>query len=118
MKIPTVEKFLCCFELRTGGLVCGWLGVVGSVIGVILSVLAMIFSRKFINDHLLPVNFENEKTGFTIAIMIMGIIIILISALDLYCSWKLLKGIENVSIIIFIVKLLPVHQLIINICLF
>ena len=95
MKIPTVEKFLCCFELRTGGLVCGWLGVVGSVIGVILSVLAMIFGRKFIND-------QNEKTGFTIAIMIMGIIIILISALDLYCSWKLLKGIENVSIIFVI----------------
>lgn len=28
MHIVTVDKFLCCFKLETGGYVLGWLGVI------------------------------------------------------------------------------------------
>ena len=34
-KLPTVNHFLCCFELETGGFVVGWVVAVLSVLGII-----------------------------------------------------------------------------------
>lgn len=28
MKVPTLERFLCCMSLKTGGTAVGWLGIV------------------------------------------------------------------------------------------
>ena len=34
-QLPTVNKFLCCLSLQTGGYVIGWLAAIFSAIGVI-----------------------------------------------------------------------------------
>ena len=107
MQIPTVENFLFCLELQLGGIVCGWMGVIGSVLGVIGTLLAMIFGRQFIGDFF----FSPIKTGHiagnggnssAVTIIIGGIIAIIFLAVYFYCSWKLLKGTENVSLIFVI----------------
>lgn len=35
MHIVTVNKFLCCFKLETGGYVLGWLGTIFTSIGIL-----------------------------------------------------------------------------------
>ena len=103
MQIPRVENFLFCLELRLGGIVCGWLGVVGSVLGAIGILLAAIFGRQFINNSFTPVGTTQNVTrndGSATAIIIAAIIGLLILGIYFYCSWKLLKGTENVSIIV------------------
>lgn len=35
MKIPTVPHCCCCIDLRVGGLIIGWLGVIGYSISLI-----------------------------------------------------------------------------------
>ena len=104
MKIPTVENFLFCLELRLGGLVCGWLGLIGSVLGAIGLVLALIFGRQYIGDYFSPVNTGNiaNKDGSTIGIVISAIVGLIFFAAYFYCSWKLLKGTENVSTVVSI----------------
>jgi Ca2+/Na+ antiporter len=44
MKFPTVKNFLCCLSLETGGLVIGWLAVIGGAIASIALVAGIIFS--------------------------------------------------------------------------
>lgn len=39
IKIPSVDKFLFCLKLETGGLILGWLGGIGAGIGLITSML-------------------------------------------------------------------------------
>ncbi|XP_031635831.1 uncharacterized protein LOC116348823 [Contarinia nasturtii] len=36
-KIPTVSYFCCCIDLRTGGLIVGWIGVVSSILYILES---------------------------------------------------------------------------------
>lgn len=36
MRIPTVEKFLCCLRLETGATILGWWGAIGAAIGLFL----------------------------------------------------------------------------------
>lgn len=36
MRIPTVDKFLCCLRLETGGTVMGWFGGFGAVFGFVI----------------------------------------------------------------------------------
>ena len=99
MQIPRVENFLCCLELRTGGLVCGWLGMVGSVFGAIITLLAAIFGQQLIKERFKSEN-ENEETaigGFVALIIVFAIIMLIMLGIYFYCSWKLLKGTKNVS---------------------
>lgn len=55
MHIVTVEKFLCCFKLETGGFFLGWLGAILCVLGVVgmlaLTILAAV-SYEVIEDAL------------------------------------------------------------------
>ncbi|CAO1312208.1 unnamed protein product [Diamesa tonsa] len=97
MKIPTVENFLFCLELRLGGIICGWFGVVGSVLGAIGLILAAIFGRQFISDSFTPVNASQvtHNDGSATAIFIAAVIGLIILGIYFYCSWKLLKGTEN-----------------------
>jgi hypothetical protein len=41
-QLPKVEKFLCCLELETGGLIIGWVSAIVSGIGSIVSALLLI----------------------------------------------------------------------------
>ncbi|CAO1329482.1 unnamed protein product [Diamesa hyperborea] len=97
MKIPTVENFLFCLELRLGGIICGWFGIVTSVLGAIGLILAAIFGRKFISDSFTPVNASQvtRDDGSGIAIFIGAIVGLIFLGIYFYCSWKLLKGTEN-----------------------
>lgn len=98
MKIPTVENFLFCLELRLGGIVCGWFGMVGSVLGAIGILLAAIFGRQYISSFFSPVNTTNiAGSGSTIVFIISAIISLIFCGFYFYYSWKLLKGTENVS---------------------
>lgn len=42
MKIPTVEKFLCCIQLELGGLIWGYLSAIFSVLGIVSMVLGIL----------------------------------------------------------------------------
>jgi hypothetical protein len=63
MHIVTVEKFLFCFKLETGGFVLGWLGAVSSFIGFIsllaLGILGVIYFDSFVD----AVKEQNLSTG-------------------------------------------------------
>jgi hypothetical protein len=53
--IPKVQKFLCCLELETGGIIIGWLAAILSAIGVIaftagLIVITIAFNQD-VNSH-------------------------------------------------------------------
>lgn len=104
MAIPTVENFLFCLELRLGGIICGWFGIVTSVLGAIGLILAAIFGRKFLSDSFTPVNASHVTSddGSGTAIFIAAVIGLIVIGIYFYCSWKLLKGTENVSSIISI----------------
>lgn len=44
MGLPTLNKFLFCCELETGGLVLGWLSAIFSGIGVVVLGITMILA--------------------------------------------------------------------------
>ncbi|XP_031635830.1 uncharacterized protein LOC116348822 [Contarinia nasturtii] len=39
MGFPTVSRFCCCCDLRTGGLIVGWIGVVSSILYILQSLI-------------------------------------------------------------------------------
>lgn len=82
---------------------CGWFGVIGAILGAIGVLLTAIFGRQFISDHFTPVGTASvsRNDGSATAIIIAAIISLIILAIYFYCSWKLLKGTENVSSIVF-----------------
>lgn len=41
-KLPTVNKFLCCLELETGGIIVGWLTAIFAVIGAIAMTASLV----------------------------------------------------------------------------
>lgn len=41
MRVPTVENFLFCISLETGAKILGYLGLVSSTVGFIVSVLVL-----------------------------------------------------------------------------
>ena len=51
IKLPTVNQFLCCLPLETGGLVCGWVTAILSVIGIIVLGINIITSTISYNGY-------------------------------------------------------------------
>jgi hypothetical protein len=53
--IPKVQKFLCCLELETGGIIIGWLAAILSAIGAIATIAALIVVtiafNQDVNNH-------------------------------------------------------------------
>ena len=43
-KFPTVNKFLFCLDLETGGIICGWLTTILSAIGAIALTISLVLS--------------------------------------------------------------------------
>lgn len=37
-----LDSFLCCFQLETGGLIIGWIGVISSLISAALCILMVV----------------------------------------------------------------------------
>lgn len=64
MAPPTLEKFLCCLELEAGGLILGWIVVIGygSTFIVLTSFLA--FWAELLNVFLPPPGSGGTDTFF------------------------------------------------------
>lgn len=48
----TVKKFLCCFQLETGGYFLGWCGIVSSLFLMIAFISSLAFSLQDIVDYI------------------------------------------------------------------
>lgn len=74
MHIVTVEKFLCCFKLETGGNVLGWLGSIFSVLAIIglaaLGALAVI--SYDVIEQTLNQSYKNETMNDWIVELVMN----------------------------------------------
>lgn len=74
MHIVTVEKFLCCFKLETGGYVLGWLGSIFSVLAIIglaaLGALAVI--SYDVIEQTLNQSYKNETMNDWIVELVMN----------------------------------------------
>jgi len=82
----TVNTFLGCFELETGGLVLGWLNLIWSLISIAA------YSFLFVKSFYMP-------------LILMPILSIYVAAVgfsvNLFCLWisiSLIKGTKQVSI--------------------
>lgn len=42
MKTMRLNSFLFCFQLETGGLIIGWIGIISCLIGALLSILMVV----------------------------------------------------------------------------
>lgn len=63
MHIVTVEKFLCCFKLETGGYFLGWLGTILTtlaIIGMATLGVVSIFAFDLIKDTLKEQSLSNS----------------------------------------------------------
>lgn len=58
MKLPTVEKFLFCFDLKTGGLALGYLYAGTTGIGAVKLLIDLIFDAEQMKDEM----FSDEKS--------------------------------------------------------
>ncbi|CAO1372937.1 unnamed protein product [Diamesa serratosioi] len=83
MKIPTVEKFLFCLELKYAGIVCAWMGMIGSALFAIAIVLSVVFG-------LLP-----GMGGSITEVIVIGIFMLIATALYFFFSKKLLQATKD-----------------------
>lgn len=60
MHIVTVDKFLCCFKLETGGYVIGWLGTIFTSIGILFLTAVGVFTS--FNYEMIHEALKNETT--------------------------------------------------------
>lgn len=66
MHIVTVDKFLCCFRLETGGYVLGWLGIVFTSIGILALTALGVFTS--FNYEMIHEALKNETSNIELAI--------------------------------------------------
>lgn len=69
MHIVTVDKFLCCFKLETGGYVLGWLGTIFTSIGILaLTAFGVVtsFNYGMIHEALKNATIEETTTVDTL----------------------------------------------------
>lgn len=66
MHIVTVDKFLCCFKLETGGYVLGWLGTIFTSIGILTLTALGVFTS--FNYEMIHEALKNETSTIDIQI--------------------------------------------------
>lgn len=70
MTFPTVKKCLCCIDLRTGGVIIGWLSIIASVFGFVGNIFAFIRdvelykndTRMLISKNISAMDWMNVKS--------------------------------------------------------
>lgn len=60
MHIVTVDRFLCCFRLETGGYVLGWLGTIFTSIGILSMTAVGVFTS--FNYEMIHEALKNQTT--------------------------------------------------------
>lgn len=54
MKTKRLDSFLWCFQLETGGLFIGWMGIVSSLLAILICSLMIVgFTQGMANDETL-----------------------------------------------------------------
>jgi uncharacterized membrane protein len=84
-----LEHFFCCLELKLGGIIMAWWGMILSAISIVGAVLALIGGGGYTNYLPLHVITNNQ--------LISVILTILILVVYFYFSYQLLLASQNVS---------------------
>lgn len=68
MKVPTVNKFLCVFDLKVGGLMLGYLGAIANVTFILLLLKDLLFNIDRFKHNVLALTegAENMSPGAAI----------------------------------------------------
>lgn len=61
MKVPTVERFLCVFDLNLGGLMLGYLGAISNATLTLLLIKNLLFDENKFNKEATDISRHNEK---------------------------------------------------------
>jgi hypothetical protein len=89
--VPTVQNFLFCLTLETGGLICGWITAIFAAIGAIglaLNAIVIIIAFGSTQD-------ENDTLVLTVLLVIL-IIYIIYLCIVCYAGIQLVRGTKNV----------------------
>lgn len=112
MKLPTLEKFLCCMSLRTGGIVTGWLCIVISSVEFLSGTKSFILTvgkninlvphdgspfAKLASVFWIEVSVKNLISIVLPASVIFFVLYVLYCALVIYGAWMLIEGAKQVS---------------------
>ena len=109
--IPTVQNFLCCLTLETGGLICGWLTAIFSAIGVISlaagAIVALVTFGTWTDENkgsiLAGLSYSCEKSEESFkkvyfpVLLVIYIIYIIYLCVVCYAAIQLVKGTKNVN---------------------
>lgn len=60
MKVPTIEKFLCVFDLRLGALMLGYLGTISNATYALLLLIDLTFDPEELKEAVLEKLNRNE----------------------------------------------------------
>jgi len=97
-KLPTVNKFLCCLSLETGGFVMGWISAILSVISILGVGAFAIITVVAYNSDSINLNVDNGDEYLLAAIIILCVfyvIFVLYFIVMLYAAIQLIRGTTN-----------------------
>lgn len=105
-KLPTVDRFLCCLTLESGGFYMGWGSAIFSGIGIITVFSLFILSAITFNIGEIKIfyNCETEIARFSLfsVLSVIYVIFILYFGVVLYASIELIRGTRNVNEFCFV----------------
>ncbi|XP_044729807.1 uncharacterized protein LOC123293152 [Chrysoperla carnea] len=105
----------CCFSLRTGTLILGYLSLIGSVLGTIGSIIILSNTKKFVEDSLEETKTTQQLTpeqldAVVLVVQITAIVCLvvaliggLISVLLLMGVYKEKPGLIKISVIVSVI---------------
>lgn len=86
-----LEYFFCCLDLKLGGIIMAWWGMVISAISIVSCVLALIAGDRGGYTNYLPFHVITSNG------LISGLLTLLILVIYFYFSYQLLLGAQSVS---------------------
>lgn len=84
-----LENFFCCLDLKLGGIICAWWGMILAAISIVGAILALINGGGFTNY--LPLHVVTDSG------LVSVILTIIILVIYFYFSYQLLLAAQNVS---------------------
>lgn len=105
-----LEHFFCCLDLKLGGIIMAWWGMVISAISIVSCVLALIAGDRGGYINYLPLHVVTSNG------LISAILTILILVIYFYFSYQLLLGAQGVSWMWLIIVINEILIWAINLC--
>jgi len=100
MKFPTVNKICCCCDLINGGIILGWISAIFSAILLlacaVLIPATVIGYDDAIKDAGMDPTTDASRTAKIVSIVIFCITL-LYALINLVASYRMIRGIRNVS---------------------